>query len=307
MRVLFVYKGNGQKLRNSIIDAQIDSLKNYDFEIVKFPLKTSGIPSYFTEFIRLMKFLKNEKIDFIHAHYSYSGIISGATGKKTICSLMGSDIFNEFWFVKPITFLFYRFIWLKTIVKSKSMQVRFPNSVVIANGVDFNNFSIIKKEIAIIKTNLCMNKKNVIFVAEDINRKVKNYNLASTAIKLLSDDYVLTELSGLTHKQLVYYYNAADVLLLTSLSEGSPNVIKEAMACNCPIVSTDVGDVKENIYNTEGCFISSYDPSDIANKIQKASNYGKSRTNGRENITHLNNNIIAKQILNIYNEAVLKL
>ena len=105
----------------------------------------------------------------------------------------------------------------------------------------------------------------------------------------------------------MYYYNAADVLLLTSLSEGSPNIIKEAMACNCPIVSTDVGDVKENIYNTEGCFISSYDPSDIANKIQKASNYGKSRTNGRENITHLNNNIVAKQILNIYNEAVLKL
>ena len=101
------------------------------------------------------------------------------------------------------------------------------------------------------------------------------------------------------------YLNAADALVLTSLWEGSPNVIKEAMACNLPIVSTDVGDVKEVIGDTEGCYITSYEPSDVAGKIKLALDFGK-RTNGREKIKHLEINTIAKRIIDVYNEVLQK-
>lgn len=300
MRVLFVYKGSGKELRNSIVDAQFNSIKSDDVELLKFPLATSGIGSYYKEFLRLKKFIKTQKIDLIHAHYSYSGIIAALTGKKTICSLMGSDIFAEYWFVKPITRFFYKFVWVKTIVKSKLMQEHFKNSVILPNGVDFDKFKPIPKKESILKTSLDPKNKNIIFIAEHIHRKVKNFDLAEKAVQLLPDEYKLNPVSGVTQDELVNYYNAADVLLLTSLSEGSPNVVKEAMSVNCPVVSTDVGDVREVITNTDGCYVTTFNPEDIAGKIKKAVEYGQKRTEGRKNIAFLDKTNVSKQIVDIY-------
>lgn len=101
------------------------------------------------------------------------------------------------------------------------------------------------------------------------------------------------------------HHNAADVVLLTSLWEGSPNAIKEAMACNCPVVSTDVGDVREVIGNTEGCYISSFEPRDVAKKIQMALDFSK-RTNGKQSIIELglDSKTVANKIINIYTKVI---
>ena len=77
------------------------------------------------------------------------------------------------------------------------------------------------------------------------------------------------------------------------------------MACNCPIISTDVGDVKDIIKNTEGCFIAKNDPIDISLKIQEALKFNKN-TLGRMNIKHLDNEIIADSIIDIYNSVIRK-
>lgn len=299
IKVLFVYKGSGVQKRNSVIDAQADSIKDSNVDIIKFPLNTKGILSYFKEFFRLRKYLKSKKIDLIHSHYSYSGIISALTGKKTICSLMGSDVFDEFWFVRPITWFFNHFVWKSTIVKSKPMQGVYPKSEVIPNGINFELFKPIDRFDSHKKLGFKEKDINIIFIAEDVHGKVKNLSLAEAAMDFLPSDYKLHPVSGVTQNNLVNYYNAADVLLMTSLSEGSPNVVKEAMACNCPVVSTDVGDVSDVVSNTIGCFISEYDPKDIANKIILATK-GKPRTTGRENISHLNSDIIANRLIELY-------
>ena len=99
--------------------------------------------------------------------------------------------------------------------------------------------------------------------------------------------------------------NASNILLHTTLWEGSPNLIKEAMACNIPIVSTDVGDVKKVIGNTAGCFLTNFDDESVSKSILEAFNF-HNRTNGRNDISHLEIEKVAYQIKDIYEEMLLK-
>ena len=86
--------------------------------------------------------------------------------------------------------------------------------------------------------------------------------------------------------------------------EGSPNVVKEAMACNCPLVSTNVGDVEWVIGNTEGCYISSFEPAVMAEKIKLALQFAEKqgRTKGLTRIMELglDSETVAKRIINVY-------
>ncbi len=86
---------------------------------------------------------------------------------------------------------------------------------------------------------------------------------------MLEQDVVLVELDGYSRSDVNLLLNAVDLLLFTSISEGSPILIKEAMACNCPIVSVDVGDIRGIIENVNGCIISSYQVEDIVKNIEK--------------------------------------
>ena len=102
--------------------------------------------------------------------------------------------------------------------------------------------------------------------------------------------------------------HAVDVALMTSHTEGSPQFVKEVMACGCPLVSVDVGDVKEVTAGVEGCYIVSREAEEIAEKLQIALNF-KGRTHGRERIVELGleNRKVAETILTIYNNVIAKL
>jgi len=78
----------------------------------------------------------------------------------------------------------------------------------------------------------------------------------------------LHELRGVRNEMVPVWLNASDALLLTSLHEGSPTIVKEALACNLPVVSVDVGDVRERIRGIEGCHVASPDPEDLADKLR---------------------------------------
>ena len=116
----------------------------------------------------------------------------------------------------------------------------------------------------------------------------------------------LLELRGYTRSEVNQLMCAANCLLMTSKTEGSPQVIKEAMACGCPIVSVDVGDVAERTSGVEGCYVvPSRDPKDIAQAILQAIAY-EGKTNGRERIIEmgLSNEQIAEQLLRIYKQLL---
>jgi len=305
MRILYVYRGYGQNQSNSVIDFQIYSLKNSDINIYKYPIPRGGLTGYFKAWKQLKKIIKKNKIDIVHAHYSFSGFIAIlASRKPVICSLMGSDLLQQKFWGKLTVKIFTRFFWHTVVVKSKEMMKKLPGSICIPNGVDMVNFDEINRGLAIKKTGFDPACKNIIFVAQQPQSFIKNLNLARQAIYILKDNNIkLHIISNIDFKDLPYYYNAANCLLLTSLTEGSPNVVKEALACNCPVVSTDVGDVRELIGDIEGCHITSFDPEDVADKIKLALEY-KGAINAREKIKHLDNKIIAERIVKLYQDII---
>ncbi len=177
--------------------------------------------------------------------------------------------------------------------------------VVIPNGVDLEIFKTSDKNECRKKLGWKQDRKIVLFAANP-QRPEKNFSLAQKVIATLNiEDVELKVVYNSPHKEMPLYFNGSDLLLSTSLWEGSPNVIKEAMASNCPIVSTNVGDVKWLLDGVEGCFITTNDPKDVADKIKKALNF-KGRTKDRDKIISLglDSEHIAKKIIKVYEEVI---
>ena len=148
-------------------------------------------------------------------------------------------------------------------------------------------------------------KKHILF-SSSFNNPVKNYSLLQAALKLMDASHIVVhELKNMSRVEVAEMMNRVDLCVMTSFSEGSPQFIKEAMACNCPIVSTNVGDVQEVIGNTPGCYVVGFDAAGLASAIQRALAIGK-RTEGRDRILKFDNQLIAKQIIDIYKTMLKK-
>jgi glycosyltransferase involved in cell wall biosynthesis len=226
-----------------------------------------------------------------------------ASAKPLIVSLMGSDVI-EGGVLKPAIRHLAKKYWTSTIVKSNDMKqsLNYDYTLVLPNGVDTTFFKPIDRNISVAKVKWDPNKIHVLFAASK-DRPEKNYTLFAKALaKINVTNIEVHTLEDIDHDLMPYYYNASNVIVLLSKHEGSPNVIKEAMACNRPIVATDVGDIKENIDTTEGCFVVNADPIEVADKIIKAITY--EQTNGRFKIRHLRSEIISDKLIELYNNIM---
>ena len=121
------------------------------------------------------------------------------------------------------------------------------------------------------RAKLGMNKyKTYVLFSKEFADKVKNYPLAKAAIERLGINAELLEFYGYSREQVPMLYNAVDCGLLTSFTEGSPQFVKEAVACGCPVVSTDVGDAAEVVNRVENSYITTYEVEDVVNKVRLA-------------------------------------
>ncbi len=225
--------------------------------------------------------------------------IIGANRKDGSYTL-GSKMFSI------INKLLSKYCYNYCIVKSEGMykKLKLTKKVsIIPNGVDISEFKPVKSSEAFSETNFDPLKKHILFVTNP-SRVEKNFILAKEAMDILGKDCILEVLTDIPNEKLRYFYSIADTLLLTSFHEGSPNVVKEAMACNCPVVSTPVGDVEWLFGGVPGHYISSFVASDVSNKIANAISFRESRkfTEGRNRILELNldNENVAKKILEVY-------
>lgn len=302
MKVLFVSSGKQGDI-GYIVKNQGESLKRAGIEIDYFIIKGNGYLGYLKNIQKIRRAYKKKKYDLVHAHYSFSAFAASLAGRfPMVVSLMGSDAYKSaFW--RRIIQLFYFFRWKITLVKTQRMKdlLKIKNAYIIPNGVDMERFRPESQSIARKKIGIDQEKKIIVFVA-DPSRHEKNYPLAMESYKRLNrEDVELVPVFNVSNESIPVYMNAADVLLLTSKWEGGVNVIKEAMACNLPIVSVDVGDVKQNITGLKNCFLSNHDASELAKNINLVLLSGE-RSNGREKIIELqlDSNSVANKILDIY-------
>ncbi len=305
MKVLFVSSGNNYS-ECPIAYNQANTIINFDttIEIEHYRIVGKGLIGYLKNILPLRKKIKQFNPNVIHSHYSFSGYLTVLTFTNIpkVTSLMGSDVqLQGLW---KCVLRFFSWFWDVVIVKSLDMKIKcgIKNALIIPNGVNLTQFDKIEKTIARKRLLLDKDKYYILFLA-DPSRPEKNYNLAKQAIDKLhsSQNVSLLTVFNVPFSEIKYYFYAADVVLMTSKYEGSPNVIKEAMACNKPIVSTNVGDVKLLLNEISGCYIVDENPSNIALSIIKALEFN-SETKGKKRLIELgiDSLSIASKIVNQY-------
>ena len=306
LKVLFVCSRKTDSFISPFVKSQAESLEKEGVNVSFFLIEKKGLIGYLQASIKLRAFLKKSKFDVVHAHYSLSGfVVSLAGAKKIVVSLMGSDVIKKNTWSRFIPLFNSFFRWKKVIVKSREMdnKVNLKNSVIIPNGVDFDRFYYIDKNEARLKLNLEINQEIVLFNGHK-NNFIKNYELAEKVIKSLNRKITLIELKSIPHEMLYLYFNACDLLLSTSKWEGSPNIIKEAMACNTPIVATKVGDIPFLFGENSGNFFCGFNVENLSEKVNYLlRNIDLSHQNkGRIRLTELKleSHQIANQIIEIY-------
>lgn len=305
MKVLFVSSGKLGHV-SALVKNQGDSVQKKGVDVDYFVI-SSGFWGYFTGIFKIRKIFKTGSYDLIHAHYSLSAFVASLAGKfPLVVSLLGSDAFKSP-LINFITRLFQRYKWSATIVKTREMQnlLCLENAQIIPNGVNTERFKPIPKDLARNCIGLNKNQRIAVFIA-DPARNEKNYLLAKQAVQLFNrnEEYLeLMPVYNVPNEDIPFYINAADVLILTSKREGGVNVIKEAMACNIPFVSTDVGDVKNNSQGVMGCFVCEQTPDSIAIGLKKALEIGISEGRNRIFELGLDSDSIAKKIIAIYEQT----
>lgn len=306
MKVIFVASGNKSVgTVSAFVQSQYESLKREGLEMTLFPVRGKGWKSYWRATKALRRLVRKERPDVVHAHYSMCGLVATAatllTRTKVVVSILGSFPRPSFK-LRWVRFCI-RHVWDATIVKSQRTADQLGVDVpVIPNGVNLDQFALSDWQEARQRCGFEDGKRYVIWCSHP-TRSEKRFNWAQQAVDRLHDEQVvLYPVYDKPHDEVVQYMCAADLLLLTSVCEGSPNVIKEAMACNCPIVSTDVGDVKWVTSGVEGTYVAPVGNIDaLAQGIRDALAFGH-RTQGRNRIMEygLTTALVAKKIISVY-------
>ena len=325
------------------VEEQITALQARGVEIMRYAVTGTGILGYLKELPKLKRYIRINKPDIIHAHYGLCGLLANLQRSvPVVTTYHGSDINVPS--VLRFSKIAIRLSAWNIFVSKRNVSIALsPHSLIASRlkkrcallpcGINLPEpWSELQNKLVgqltlnqWVQSVLKHDAKNILF-AGAFDNKVKDPELAKEAIALCNsaignEQWVigindqspianrpinLIELKGYNRDQVNALMYNCDMLLMTSKTEGSPQVIKEAMACGCPIVSVDVGDVAERTSGVEGCYVvHTREPNDIADALLKALAFdGKS--NGREKIIEmgLSNEQVAQRLIAIY-ESVL--
>ena len=291
------------------IKEQVESLRSIGIsnDVFFINSREDGKIAYLKALFKLRRYLKENKFDIIHCHHCFSAVIILLTGRcRETPRLLSyqSDPKNE-----GGTILFkilYRF-FNRIILKNKPRAINLPKTVHLPNGVNTSFFFPMNKEECKNKLGLDPAKRYILFMDSYNRRFCKRIDRYSETLSILREKYNHLDLEPLvltnTGRSLIpSYINASDLHLLTSDFEGSPNSVKECIACNVPVVSTPVGNVKEMLSGIDGAYVAkTFAPEELAELADRALSFPNfySMNHIREKGLDIEN--VAGKLLQVYN------
>jgi glycosyltransferase involved in cell wall biosynthesis len=297
---------------------QANFLRSAGLRVDVFPFRGSKKPfNYLRAWFQIRKKLRRGSYDLVHAQWGQSGLLAIPKYCPLVVTFRGSDLEGivdskgQYTFAGNVLKFLSKAIALvadEIIVLSESLGSRLPKGCkyhLIPSGLDLGLFCPTSKMKAREALALDENRRLVLFGGRP-EVPVKRYNLAQQALALLAGQWNidLVVCQKVPHHVMPLYMNACDVLLLTSLHEGSPDIIKEALACNLPIVSVDVGDVRERISGISGCILCNDDrPTTIAAGLVEVLSR-KMPINSRDAVKDLDEGVLTKEVIGVYHHAM---
>ena len=301
--------------KGAFLQSEVEGLRDQGIDVTVMHLQ--GRMKYVRGAWRAFWATLGGRYDIVHGHYSFCGVDARAQLRlPTVITFWGSDVLQNPVLPDTRQGKFSRRISPRLarmadacIVPSQEMANALPGArlTVVEQGVNFNAFRPIAQAEARRALGLKpdLNHRYILFCANPA-LPVKGWSVAEAAVKLMQSNGASVELipvTGVSHDLVIHYMNACDVLVLPSFWEGGPYVVKEAMACNLPIVATNVGDVAVVTGKTLGCFIAERTPEDFADKLWR-SLHGPRRTTGRQDIAHLSRENATARVIAVYDDVL---
>ena len=271
--VTAMYPHAGNEGYGAFVKQQVEQLRalGHLVDVLHFPGYLSQL-EYLKAAVEVSRRSRREHYDVVHAHYGVTGLAAlFRNAIPLVISLHGSDALVG-WH-QPLISRIVCGLADATIAVSRKVANRIPGEV-IPCGVDLSLFRPKPKTEARQRLRLKSERKYILFPF-DPTRKVKRFDLASGAVTTLAREGVDMELltvSKVHYTKMPWYYSAADAMILCSDSEGSPTSVKEALACNLPVVSGDVGDVREIMKGVAGVEIAEQTPDALAGALKRVLN-----------------------------------
>lgn len=322
LKVLMVttnWPAPGGPRTSHFIKRQADFLQaaGVDVEVFHFQAQ-KNVTRYVKAWLAVRRKLRSRRYDLIHAQFGQSGLMALPKRMPYVVTLRGSDILGtvsdrsgKYTFAGKINQRISQMVAAKAdavILVSEHMQSHLPelkNCRVIPSGIDFNLFRVMPRDEARRQLGLPLDERLVLFVGNPTQAR-KRYRLAQAAVDRLNMRLPVKLVVGwgVPHSDIPVYMAACDALLFTSMQEGSPNVVKEALACNLPVVSVAVGDVEQRISGVDGCELCHDEsPEAIATALERVLRRCE-RVEGRASVEHLSEISITQQVIAVYRSAI---
>lgn len=330
MKILIIGRYKPQFLQNLLpfVLEQGESLCQLGMDIEYMPVRGN----YFLAVRDLKRKIRECQPDIVHAHYGLSAITAELQSLvPVVTTFHNGETLN--WHVNLMTSLCS--LRAKHVVYVAQhihdlVYFKAKNHSIIPCGVNMDDCHIIDQIAARQQLGFEDGVKYILFGGGFDNLR-KNYAILRDAVERIEQapwlsveggercgNIVCLEMKGLSRAECVLRMNACDLFALPSHSEGSPQALKEAMACNCPILATDIADVRTLLGDLAGHYVlrnprKTHERWDADEKsldemielLQDALRL-TSRTNGRDRILEmgLSNEQVAERLIAIYKSIV---
>ena len=318
IRVLMITTGwpqPGKPQTTHFIKRQAEFLRAHGVEVDVFYFRAFRRPvAYLRAWIEVQRRLRRGRYDLVHAQWGQSAVPAMPKRLPLVVTFRGGDVHGipdgkgGQRLAGRLLQAFCRYVARRAdavILVSEHMRPllgRHQTPVhVFPSGLDFSLFRVIPPDEARRHLGLPADRRLILFAGDPASQR-KRHRLAQAAVHVLSRtlpaELVVTW--GVPHADMPYYMNACDAMVFTSSQEGSPNVVKEALACDLPVVSVVVGDVPTRLAGVANCEVTADErPETIAAALERVLRKGE-RSTGRHAVRDLDENAIARGVIGVY-------